>query len=186
VPREILVDWTTASGAGKVSVLWFGTSTAVASQRTALGTMLGSVDGGLDNGVSWSIRQSGREVDDATGGLTGVWSDAASHTGTGGVAGEPVPDAAMMLFRWHTDHIVNGRFLQGRTFIPGLSDGNMVDGNLSSAQVTNMASFGQTLIAAAVQVGVWHRPTSGSGGVFWAADTCTVWEELAVLRRRRG
>jgi hypothetical protein len=186
VPREILVDWSTASGAGKVSVLWFGLSSAVADQRTALATMLGSVDGGLDTSVTWAIRNTGREVDDATGGLTGVWSDAASHTGTGGVPGEPVADATMMLMRWHTDHIVAGRFLQGRTFIPGLAVSNTQDGNLSSAQVANMASFGQTLIDASVQVGVWHRPTSGSGGVFWAADTATVWEELAVLRRRRG
>ena len=186
MPREILVDWTTASGAGKVSVFWFGTTATVGPQRTALATFLGSVDGGLDNGVSWSIRGSGREVDDATGGLTGVWSDAAAHTGTGGVAGEPVPDASMMLIRWHTGIIVAGRFLQGRTFIPGLSDGNMVDGNLGSAQVANMASHGQTLIGSAVQMGVWHRPTGGSGGVWSVATTCTVWEELAVLRRRRG
>lgn len=186
MPREIVVDWTTASGGGKNSVFMFGTVSTAADQRIALRNFLQSVDNLLTPANTWSIRQTGREVDPATGTLTGTWTDGTSYTGAGAVAGEPVPDASQILIRWSTGHIVGGRFLQGRTFIPGCVVGNIDDGNLSSAAVTVAANAANQLILDAAQMGVWHRPTSGSGGVWWAADEASCWNELAVLRRRRG
>lgn len=186
MPREIVVDWTTASGGGKASVFMFGTSSTIATQRVGLRNFLQSVDNLLTPANTWSIRTTGRELDNATGALTGTWTDGTTYTGAGAVTGEPVPDASQILIRWKTDHIVGGRFLQGRTFIPGCVVGNIDDGNLSAAAVTVAANAAAQLIADAVQVGVWHRPTSGSGGVWWAADSGTAWNELAVLRRRRG
>jgi hypothetical protein len=186
MPREILVDWTTASGAGKVSVFWFLTPTAVASQRAALAACLGNVDGVLDNSTSWTIRTAGREVNDATGVLTGVWSDGTSYTGTGARTVEPLADASQLLIQWRTDHIVEGRFLQGRTYIPGLSTEYVTSGNVSPDTVTALGVVVQDLVDAAVQLCVWHRPQEDSLGVAWAVDTATVWNELAVLRRRRN
>lgn len=184
--REIVVDWTTYSGAGKASVMYFNEATAVASQRAALSAFFGNVDGGLDNGVSWTIRTAGREMDTATGALTGAWTHTTPYTGTGGVAGEAVADATQVLFQWQTNQIVNGRFLTGRQFVPGLANANIVNGNMSSTIVTTYAGYGATLIAAGVQFGIWHRPVAGAGGVLWAVEACSVWPELAVLRRRRG
>jgi hypothetical protein len=186
MPREILVDWTTASGGGKVSVTFWGESTPVADQRTALGTFLSAIKSQLDTSVSYTIRTAGRELDATTGTLTAAWSDSVSYTGTGVVNGEPVPDASMALMQWRTDHIVNGRFLQGRTFIPGVSTQTLTDGNFTAAAISAWNTAGANLIASGKQFGVWHRPTSGSGGVWWAADTASAWQELAVLRRRRG
>lgn len=185
MPREILTDWTTPAGGGFVTVMFFDSSVPVATQRTSLQGFYFSLRGVLDTGVSNSIRTAGRELNDSTGGLTGAWSEPTVHTNTGTVAGEPVPDATQMLFRWSTDQIVAGRFLQGRTFIPGLTDGNMTDGNINSAAIPGLVAVGQDLIQDAVGFGVWHRPSSGTGGVFHEATTCSVWDELAVLRRRR-
>lgn len=164
----------------------FGTVSDVADQRMKVFGFLSAIKSQLDNGVSFTIETSGRELDDSTGALTGVWSEPTAYSGVGVVNGEPVADATMGLMQWRTDHIVNGRFLQGRTFIPGLSTTHLSNGNLSAAAIANWTTAGQLLITDAVQFGVWHRPTSGSGGVFWAADTAAAWQELAVLRRRRA
>jgi len=186
MPREILVDWTTASGAGKVSVFHFIEATAVASQRDALADFLGAVDGFLDESVTWTIRTAGREMTAATGALSGAWVEGTAYTGTGAGTVEPAADATQVLVRWLTDHIVGTRFLQGRTFIPGVATSQLIGGNLNPTAVTAIQAAGEALIGAAVQLAVWHRPVDSLGGVQWAADTCVVSSELAVLRRRRG
>jgi hypothetical protein len=186
MPREILVDWTTINGAGKVSVFHFIEASSVASQRAALATFLGAVDAYLDNSTTWTIRTAGREVLSATGALTGAWTESTAYTGTGASSGEPAADATQVLFRWLTDHIVGSRFLQGRTFIPGIEINQLSGGNLLAATRTALTTAGQTLIDSSVQLAVWHRPVNGAGGEAWAADTCAVSSEFAVLRRRRG
>lgn len=186
MPREILVDWTTSSGAGKVSVFQFIAASDVAAQRAALAAFLGAVDAELDSGTSWSIRTAGREVLAADGSLLGAWTDSPIYSGVGGISGEPVADSTQALVRWLTDHIVGNRFLQGRTFIPGLSATNLSDGNIDASAGGTIQIAATALIAASVQLAVWHRPIEGAGGVEWAVDTASVNTELAVLRRRRG
>ena len=186
MPREILVDWTTASGAGKVSVFHFIEASAVASQRDELATFLGECDDYLDNSVTWTIRTAGREMTAATGALAGAWTDSTVYTGTGAGTGEPAADSTQVLVRWLTDHIVGTRFLQGRTFLPGVATTQLSNGNFNPTGITDITAAGQALIDSSVQLAVWHRPIGGAGGVQWAADTCTVSSELAVLRRRRG
>lgn len=185
MPREIEVNWTTANGPGKVSVMMFDTGTAVATQRTSLSTFLTALAGALDSGTSWSIATTGREWDNATGALTGAWTETSSKTGVGTVGGEPLPDAIQVLFRWGTGSIVNGRFLSGRTFIPGVARVNDVDGNLENAVRVSIQSSGTTFATAGNGFQIWHRPQSGSGGSVANVGSCTVWSEFAVLRRRR-
>lgn len=186
MPREIVVDWTTINGAGKVSVFHFGESAAVAGQRQALNTYLTSIAAGLTTATTYSIRTSGRDIDAATGDLTASWVDLTARTGTGAGSGQPVADATQVLAQWHTQHIVGKRFLVGRTFIPGLASGNTSGGNVVAGIVTSYTAAGNTLIGAAVQMGVWHRPSETGPGIWWAAQSATVWPEFAVLRRRRG
>jgi len=186
MPREIVVDWTTASGGGKVSVFFFDTTGTVSNQRLDLATFLGNVDGALDNSVSWTIRVAGRDLDDSTGALIGAWTEGTTRTGVGNNATEPVADATQVLFQWHTGVIVNGRFLRGRTFIPGLTNSILSNGNILAANVASFDAFAETFLASSDTFGVWHRPTSGTGGSFHLATSATVWSELAVLRRRRG
>lgn len=186
MPREIIVEWTTASGAGKKSVLFFDTGTTAASQRTALSTMLTSIQTSLVSGNTWRIANVGRELDNSTGTLTGAWSDASVKSGGGTVPPQQVADATQVLFQWRTGVIVNGRFLRGRTFIPGLAVSNLSGGNLLAGVQTGFQGYGTTFLNANVGFQVWHRPVNGSGGQVALGGTCTVWSELAVLRRRRG
>lgn len=185
--REILVDWTTASGGGKVSVLYFLEATTVAEQRAALGTWLGGLAGGLHSTTQYSVRTEGRELDTSTGALTGAWVEPTVYAGAGTASGgQPIADATQVLVRWQTGNIVGGRFLQGRTYIPGLMTSNVAGGNLAPTVRSAYAGHSGNLVSAAVQLAVWHRPTGGAGGEAWAVEAASVWTELAVQRRRRG
>lgn len=133
--REILVDWTTAAGTGKRSVMFFNEVTAVADQRAALDDFLTAFCGGLDNTTSYVIETAGRELSTTTGELIGAWAEPTVYTGTGTISGECVPDAAQVLVRWDTGNIVGGRFLRGHTYIPGLSTLNLLNGNLTPTAV---------------------------------------------------
>lgn len=186
MPREILTDWTFDSGEDGVSVMFFTDGFAEADQRAALAVFWGSVDSMLHNGTTWTVRQSGRELDNVTGTLTGVWTDSTVYTGTGAGTVNPVNDAAMILLQWQTGTIVNGRMLRGRTFVPGAEISTQEGGNLGAGFVGQLQTYQATLIAAGVGLVVWHRPTSGTGGSAAPVTTGTAWSEFAVLRGRRG
>lgn len=184
--REIIVDWTTPSGAGKASVLYFIEATAVASQRAALSTFIEALQAVQSSQCSYTIRTVGREMVTATGALSGAWAEPTVYTGTGNLAQEPLPDASQALIRWSTDHIVGSRFLQGRTFVPCLTTNGVDDGNVAAATLTSIQTAASALVAAGVQFAVWHRPVAGAGGEAWAVDVAAAQKEFAVLRRRRG
>jgi len=135
MPREILTDWTTPAGGGFRSVTYWHLTPSVDDQRQAWNEFLIDISTILDDGTDWNVQTTGREMDDATGVLTGEWSDATVQSGGGAGAGETVPDASQMLIRWNTGEIVNGRFLKGRTFIPGVQVAGLASGNLSPANV---------------------------------------------------
>jgi len=183
--REICTDWIGPQGSGMTSVMFFDATTSVATQRTGLQAFWTAWKANLSNQYSYTIRTTGRDLDTTTGGLFASWSEATVKTGTGTVAVQPVADHTQVLVQWHTNAIVGGRFLRGRTFVPGLTVGTVINGNINSASIGTMNGYGTSLIASGAAFGVWHRPTAGAGGFFDPAVTCTVWPELAVLRRRR-
>lgn len=184
--REITTEWTMASGTGKLTVMYFGTGAFISAQRTALNAFWTSVKASLDNSVSYNISTTGRELDVATGALTGGWTEATARSGSGSGVTEQVADATQGLIRWQTGIIVGGRFLQGRTFIPGLSIAALSNGNLGGSTISTFQTAANTLISAAVELDVWHRPIAGSGGSASGVTSAAVPAELAVLRRRRG
>lgn len=183
--REILTDWTTPAGSTFRTVMYFNTTPTPAAQRAALQAFWQSTDGARTNQIHWTIETSGREVDVFTGILTGVWNDATARTGVGGVAGECVADATQVLVTWSTSAIVNGRFLKGHTFIPGLSSAQIVAGNTSGILRSTWDAAAATFLGSGASFGVWHRPQGGSGGSLSTPATGRTGLELAVLRRRR-
>jgi len=184
--REILIEWNTDSGSGKRSVLYFNSAPTVASQRTAINAFLTSIKIHLSPATQFGIQQSGVELDSQTGALVGSWAHATNLSGNGTGSGSSVPDAAQALVQWKTPAIVNGRFLRGRTFIPGVLGSLVVAGNLNATVIATFGTAASTLVASGADLHVWHRPISGSGGTSVAANSASIWPELAVLRRRRG
>jgi hypothetical protein len=185
MPREIITDWTTPAGSGFVSVNYWILGLSVADQRQDWQDFLEACATTLDDGTSWNIRPVGRELNDVTGTLEDEWNEPTDQSGTGANSGDAVPDASQVLVRWNTSQIVGGRFLRGRTFLPGASTAAVDEGNVLPANVLAITTAANLLVAAAGGPGVWHRPVNGAGGEFHVATSGQCWSEFAVLRQRR-
>lgn len=136
--------------------------------------------------VGWSIQTGGREMDEVTGGLTGLWSEPTPYTGNGDASGQKVADSTQALIRWQTTTIRRGRFLQGRSFLPGVAVSQLSDGNLGNGAVGTLQTSATLLVVGEVGLSVWGRPVQGAPGVLAPVTQASVWNELAVLRGRRG
>src|SRR5215217_4878540 len=119
--REITTTWTTPSTRKGTSVMYFDASISATTQRTALGLLWFAVKAAQASTASYVIETTGREMDSGTGVLTGAWTEATAHAGTGTGGSVAVPDATQLILQWLTASILGGRFLRGRTFIPGCS-----------------------------------------------------------------
>ena len=161
--REIISDWTTAAGGGFVTVMFFDDVGVAATQRFALGTFWQDVCQVLHTSASVQIRTTGREFDTATGALTGQWTETTPHLSGGDVSGQPVADSTQILCRWQTGQVVSGRFLQGRTFIPGLEVAGLTNGNLSAAAETTLNDATSDFVAADGGSAVFGAPACRDG-----------------------
>nr|CRY97417.1 hypothetical protein [uncultured prokaryote] len=185
--NEILIDWKTANSPGGVSVLFFAAETTdqIVAQRLALGNFLSSIKSQFNVTTEAAIRREGRILDEETGALVGQWSDTTAQgmgdaTGTGVVS-----NVAQGLIRWNTDQVVNGRFLKGKTYLPGLAAGANTGGEVTAAVITQITAALDTFIATGNGPAVWHRPVNGVGGAARIAVSATLWSEFAIQRGRR-
>src|SRR3990172_6301607 len=183
--REIIPDWTTPAGGGFVSVMYFDPTILVETQRAALGSLWSAIDAGMPPSVSWVVRTEGRVLSSETGTLTGQWTEGTVYQDSGDATGtQPLPDAVQGLIRWRTDSVVRGRFLQGRTFIPGLNTGVTQSGNLSTSMQTIINGAASDFLDDSGLL-IWSRPTQLEAGQARLVVTGTAWSELAVQRGRR-
>lgn len=134
--------------------------------------------------ASWRFDGEVVLLDTATGVLQSAATIPSVAAQSGTAQGDVVANSAQVLIRWASHAVVNGRRMAGRSFLPGLAVGATLDGEITPALVGGMAG---ALRAAGVPatLAVWHRPQNGAGGSLHAVNDCTVWNELAVLRRRR-
>lgn len=183
---EVITDWSAENSRPGLSVMYFKSTGSIATIRQAIDTMYDTVQARMDSLTTWTVRTSGKIIDETTGTLTGFWSDATARAGAGTLSGSPVANAAQVLLRWRTNNIVNGRLLQGRTFVPGLSSSSTDGGQLSSAA---LSAFEGAQAAFLTSVGsdmvIWHRPNGSDPGSLFAVSTGATWNELATQRRRR-
>ena len=127
-------------------------------------------------------------LDVATGQLLGQLpgTPVATVTGTGGAQ---LPRATMLILRLETLGIVNGRRLQGRSFIGPLSNTANSAGVVAAATQTTLltAAANMNSGATASLLQVWHRPSpaSPSGGSVSTVTQYATNTEFAVLRSRR-
>lgn len=183
--REIIVDYEIPGASNALSVFFFDEAQPLGAQRTALEVLFNGIESILSNTMEWSVRQVGRELQTTTGALLGEWTTSVPASGQGTAMAAAAANATSMLLRWSTNTIVAGRFLRGRTFIPGLGGNRIEEGGLNPADQVTLASAGEDMIGEAAGFGIWHRPTNGVGGVFHEAVGAAAWNELAVQRRRR-
>lgn len=127
-------------------------------------------------------------LDQATGALQGslAGGSVASVAATGATL---LPFQTMMLLKLGTGVVVNGRRLQGRSFIGPLAASTNTGGNVvaaaNTALTTAAASFNSGATSSALVV--WHRPSGSppSGGTTAVVTTYNTSTVFAVLRSRR-
>lgn len=186
--RQILTRWSVPNASRDITtVMNFDESISAATQRAALAAFWTSVSPVLHSSVSWSIESSGRILDESTGGLVGTWSDGPVISGVGSSAlGDAMANATMLLIRWRAPLIVNGRRVQGRTFIPGPSTNASVDGEVEPETVTGLTAAARSFVDSNAGLGVWSRPAGSRPGRFSVVNDGDCWAEFAVQRNRRG
>nr|CRY97397.1 hypothetical protein [uncultured prokaryote] len=184
--NEVLVDWSVENTPGGLSVMYFAKETelAIQEQREQIGGLYFYVKSYLAGNTTMTVRTEGRVVDSETGMLTGSWTDATGQSVTG-TGGDPVPNVCQGLIRWNTGQVVNGRFLKGKTYVPGLASAAMMDGEVLPACQTAFAVGLDSQIGSGFGPVVWHRPKDGAGGEFRIATTGSLWKEFAVQSGRR-
>lgn len=184
--REWLVQTTGPGRSPKINVLYADAEQSAEVQRDRIRGLWTAMRPYINSSVETALVGQQRLLDIASGGLVGLDTEGGGAGIVGSATGSPVSDAAQMLIRWKTEDIVNGRFIQGRTFVAGLSAGQLVGGNVSSTARTQIGiALGAFLQPGAGWV-VWHRPKDGAGGSAHGIIGHDIWAELAVLRRRRG
>lgn len=184
--KEVVVDWGIPSGIATQSILYFEDGLDPNFLRQNVADAMGACGDWLSNAVSWNVGSVVRTYNTASGTLSGEESSATVLTGGGNSVGAPVADATQALVVHTTGVVLNGRFLKGRTFLPGVSATHLSGGNLAPAARTGFAgAFTANLLSGGGLV-VWHRPKAGVGGQAVAVTSCATNAEFAVLRRRRN
>lgn len=107
----------------------------------------------------------------------------------GGSLSEPLPGNIAMLLRFGTDEVRRGRRVQGRLFLPGLSEGVSVLGRPAPATRTDVEAAFSTLLnsGTTATLAVYSRPIDPDvPGAMSVATSVSTWEQWAQLGKRRS
>jgi hypothetical protein len=194
---RIRVVWSGIPTGNGVSTFYAagGTPPNLAPLRNALANMTTLIP----SGITLTIQNQGDFIDDATGALTGSWSQTAQAaiacTGAGVWS---APSGACV--NWQTNGIHNGRRLRGRTFfVPLVAACYAAGGGLTSGTITGLQGVVAGLLASgAPKYVIWGRPTKpknpdgtpleggiASGGMSSEITAGTVPTKAMILTSRR-
>ncbi len=121
-------------------------------------------------------------VVDPTTGVIDSFDSGTGASGAGDLSQELLPLQTQALITWKTLLVPAGRRLQGRTFVPGLGEGDNDQGFLSSAAATLLGTAADNLIDnSGGNFIIWSR----TNGVTAVASSATIGSKFAVLRSRR-
>lgn len=182
--RRIEVVWSGLTGLPGVSVFYTLDSGAGAS--ALLRTYFNAIADQFPIGLSISFPSSGELINEVDGEVTGTWTDVpvTSVTGSGGLN---YAAGVGTYTRWLTNGIVDGRRVQGRTFLcPLASTGYDSSGTLATATVTDLQTAAQVLVDAVPDLLIWSRgsETDPTGQAFPVLATAQP-DKVSWLRSRR-
>lgn len=181
---------TTLSGPGGpyLSTMYFrvaalGNATEAQNAATAVGNFWNAVDFELSNTVTWVTQAEVAQVNEVTGDVVDAWA-VTTQTGTGAKTGDILPTMNQALVRWNTNSFINGRRVQGRTYVPGMTEiNNTVTGGPNGSVTGLLGTAAAALIADAnSELVVWSR----RNGVIRTVTSGTPLTTYAVLRSRRS
>lgn len=163
----------------------------LANARTKIINFWTAIEAGMSSGVTWTVQQDVAILTLATGDLEGIRT-IATASGTGNETGEILPTHVQAVVRWRTSTVVNGRLLQGRTFIPGMVESNnppglspRPSGTLPAAVTAAVAAM---LAAGSPPLQVYQRdqpPSPPFEGAIASVTSGSLMPGWSVLRSRR-
>lgn len=177
---RLRLNWTGASSG--FSILHFaGTLSGAQDAADAAALWWDEINDRFPTTQAMRVDPEVAEINEATGQTTGTTSvTTAAIAGTTGTT--QVPQASMVLMRWRTGQFVGGREIRGRTFIPGLSLGELTAGGEVRQQALDDFNGAVTQLTSAEPQFVIYSPTTGGSASVTSGDC---WVELAVMRSRR-
>lgn len=181
--REVTVAYTGYGRSPKLSLFHFPDSTSSADLVDALDALITEWAAWASDTYSAQIVPVGRRLNDVDGTLVQEFAISEAGPATPGTVGaEPLPDAISMLLRWNTGEVVAGRYLKGRTFMPGIASVYLANGNLAGSTVSSVTAAAQAFAGHVSAPSIWSR----THGVAHPISIGSCWSELATQRRRRG
>lgn len=147
-----------------------------------------SFKGQMAAGVTIGCNQPVDLVNETTGILVGQLG-AGSPANVAATGSGSLPSASMILLRYNTGLIVNGRRLQGRSFIGPVATGTNTGGDVVAGTNTALLTAAALMNTGATSslLVVWHRPSAAnpSGGLTSPVTSYATNTEFSVLRSRR-
>ena len=160
-------------------------STSVVNQGD-LQDFFSALEPDLPSAVRIDVPQTGDVIDESTGQITGTWAGTPNGQIVGTQAGVySAPSGAVV--NWKTALLVEGRRVQGRTFlVPLAGTAYQADGSLASAtQARIQAAATALVVALAGSLKIWSRPRPTIAGANATVLAGVVPDMAAVLSSRR-
>lgn len=189
--NRVVLSWTGNAVVGNsVTVLHYSASDNPVPPVAAIKTAMGLYPLLFPSGLTVTVPNSGDQIDDTTGNLTGVWTT----SGGGSVAmanGGGFAAGAGACIGWTTGGIVPGtkgpRKLRGRMFLVPLAGAVYgTDGTILDTELPKLQSIADG-IRTAGPLAVWHRPSSptATDGNSYGVLSARVRDKVAFLSSRR-
>ncbi len=181
--RRVRVEWNGLGGLPGLSTFYYGVASPNVSD---LVTFFTAIKGLFPSGVSWTIPSGGDEINDADGKLTGSWVGSGGGTVVGSGGNIPYAAGTGAIVNWYTGVVVNGRRVQGRTFLAPLTyDSYDASGTIDNTKRGTLTSAVNAWVASGVAKGIWHRPNDNGPGLYAAINAGLVPDRVTSLRSRR-
>ena len=168
-----------------VATMFFPGSPLVvpADAVTAVGAFWGALGNAMSSACSWSVEREVASIDAVTGDVLDLVDSGVTLAGHGTLTGQPLPPANQALIRWKCSSIVAGRRLQGRTFVPGMTENLSDDGTPNADLVTALETAAAYLLDVTTSGFAVYSHTHHVAAV---VTSFSVYPRYAVLRSRRS
>lgn len=182
--NRVRCAWANFPGAPGLTTFFVGSGTTNMAPITAFWD---AIKNELPVATQVTTPNSGDQLSEATGTLSGTWSGSGGGVATSATASVVYAGAAGAVIEWQTSLIVAGRRVLGKSFIVPLRGGAYdTNGSIASATVTVLQNAATALvIALAGEMKVWSRPRPTIAGAAATVIGVRVPDLAVVLRSRR-
>lgn len=197
MPIKITVVYTGLFGMPAVNSFFFnGTDQAAATAaQSAVTAYMNGIKPYISSLVTMKSDSVAISLNEASG-VIGQYLTTTGATVQGTDTGQPLPPGTSMVVSLGTDNVRGGRRVQGRFFVPGLTEGapDPLTGLLSNASVNTLSGVIRTALGGTNPLfGVYSRPVYPPGppapaikaGLFSPQANIQVKSVLSSLRSRR-